>query len=97
MKYTKETHIELSNGDTNIVSYKDCPMSEEEITNMGNSAQVTKEKLVPCCNCQAWIDGTRDVNCSYYFGIILSEDKGLKIHCQHPNMKKQGKYEEVKK
>ena len=53
MKYTKETHIELSNGDTNIVSYKDCPMSEEEITNMGNSVQVTKEKLVPCCNCQA--------------------------------------------
>ena len=63
---------------------------------MGNSVQVTKEKLVPCCNCQAWIDGMTNVNCSYYFGIILSEEKGLKMHCQHPNMKKQGEYEEVK-
>ena len=40
MIHTKETHIELSDGDTNIVSYKDCPMSEEEITNMGNYEEV---------------------------------------------------------
>lgn len=83
---TKLNHIELSDGDTNIVSCKICPLNAEEIKEQGNLVEIEDNLQVPCCNCHAYLSTPTTVVCSYYFGVVYTDEKGFQIDCRHVDM-----------
>ena len=83
VEYTKVTHVELSDGGTNIVSNKECPLSVEEIEHQDNAVNVKDGIIVPCCNCRAYLDIQINKGCSHYFGCTYSDEKGIQIDCRH--------------
>ena len=90
--FIKEKHIELSDGETYIVSNKNCPLTEEEASTLGIIVSVDDEKEIPCCACTAYLaitDEGLDFQCPNYFGYINSEEKGEFFDCRNIlNLKK---------
>ena len=81
--FIKEKHIELSDGDTYIVSNDKCPLTEDEAIELDVVVCVDDNKKVPCCACTAnLIDQDIDFICQNYFGYINSQDKGEFFDCR---------------
>lgn len=84
-KYKKENHVEVSDGDTLIISTKQCPLEEKEATSLGINVLV-KDTLIPCCTCNAYLDsGDVDIECPYFYKVIFSEEKGFFVDCEKLN------------
>ena len=81
--FVKEKHIELSDGDTYIVSNKDCPLTEEQAEELGVIIEVNDD-TTPCCACTAWMAKNEDTDfqCPHYYGYINSETKGEFFDCR---------------
>ena len=74
--FKKETHIELSDGDTCIVANAECPLTEKRARELDIIIEVD-DMEVPCCNCSAYFnkDTNMNISCPYYFGYVKSKDK----------------------
>lgn len=80
-RYTKIKHIELSVGDTVIVSNDNCPLTESEAIEL-DILFPQEAKLIPCCMCDAFNGATTyDIVCPYYNGYILSDTHGESFNC----------------
>ncbi len=71
-KYTKENHLEISDGDTMFLSVKQCPLTEVEVDI--NPAIVYNNKVV-CC-----INSNTKTKCQHFYKIILTNNK-TKLQC----------------
>lgn len=86
--YIKEKHIELSDGDTYIVSNDKCPLTEEQAKELKITILINNGKI-PCCACTASLEEKNvDFKCPHYFGYINSVDKGEFFDCRINGIKK---------
>ena len=88
----KINHIELSDGGTNIVSCKICPLNEAEMKEQGNLVEVEDGLFVPCCNCNACLSDKVKVGCTHYFGVVYTDNRGFQIDCRHADMEERLNY-----
>ncbi len=80
--FIREKHIELSDGDTYIVSNDKCPLTEEQAEELKVNITVNNDKI-PCCACTAFLEGQdADFQCPHYYGYINSVDKGEFFDCR---------------
>lgn len=80
--FKKLYHIELSDGDTEIVSNPNCPLSEKEATEMNIVIPIQEiQSMVPCCVCNASLaEGNYNSMCPNYFGVTIDKD-GINFDC----------------
>lgn len=77
--FTKERHIELSDGGTMIISNDKCPLSEYESSDMEIILNVD-DKKIPCCVCIGYVDEEVNSQCPHYFGYT-NGSKGEHFDC----------------
>lgn len=80
--FIKETHIELSDGDTCVVSNDKCPLTEKQADELEINIVINNDKI-PCCICEASLEsGDFRNQCPHYYGYIKSVDKGEFFDCR---------------
>ena len=70
-----ENHIEVSDGDTVIVAWEQCPLTEDEVGN---------EQLygdIVCCTIRGQKPIREDFICPRFYKAVYGE-KGFKIDCR---------------
>ena len=75
--YIKLNHIEISAGDTLIVSTSKCPLTEQEADKEDVVLDVY-EGRIPCCMCDAV--GHKEIYCPYFESYIIGT-KGEFVNC----------------
>ena len=73
--YATETHIEVSEGDTKIVSFCLCPLINKEV----QKGQLHPDNKVIMCQYEG--QGA-DFTCPYFFGAVYPSK--FEIDCRHP-------------
>lgn len=73
ISHVTETHIEVSEGQTKIVSFVLCPLHKKEV----KKGQLFNKVIM--CQCEG--QGT-DFTCPYFFGAVYPAK--INIDCRHP-------------
>lgn len=85
MEYIYENHIEVSDGDTKLISSVLCPLTENEIIPNQLFENSEGKKVVMCCiEGQQVEDGTfKRIMCPHFYGAVYPFKTTL-VDCRNP-------------
>lgn len=84
--FKKESHVELSDGGTCILSNANCPLNEQQAEDLGIIVKVDEDRSVPCCTCKGYLTSDEvNITCPNYKSYTASE-KGIFYNCDYENL-----------